>query len=1177
MKISSIRTHLLLLVMAVSIPLAMVVAADIYHDMQRNVAKTKLSLRTMAQIMAAHIDSKMVNARHTLERLAVRPLVRTMDPAHCDEALTDVQNFNPDFANLMITDMNGRMICSVLKHQNPGLAHVAVMPWFQNYRQVNRFTISEPHYGRISGRWVTVFSLPLTNEKNQMIGSIHLPVDLHFYDPQLPTQNLPDNSRFGVFAGNGVMVWRNMDPENVIGTRPNADAARRIVQVRDGEFESIGVDGINRYFSVIPMANSDWVVFVGVPVGSVRDEAVRHAIAKSLLVLASIGLLCLLATRIARRISDPVRKLALTAQRVHDGDLSVRADTGGPKEVAAVAQEFNRMIDALQSNHAQLLAFLENRAVIAWLKDEAGNMQFVSDNFLRRFGLQREQVIGKNEYDLFPAKFADEYRRNDQLLMQTMLAQENQDTGNLEVQETVPNPDGSLSWWQTNKFIFRRQDGTRLLGGLAVDVSASRQAELRIRESEARLERAVNGANDGIWEWRVNTDEQFISTRYKQLLGFEEHELPNKRSSITNRIHPDDRARVSGAMEKHLYEGEPFGVEVRLCCKNGDYHWFFSRGQVFRNAAGEPELVAGSITDINLRKRVESDLRIAAIAFEAQEGMCVTDQAGNVLRVNRAFTRITGYEASDVLGKNLRLLKSGRHDAGFYQAMWHSIAHQGAWEGEIWNRRKNGEVFPEYLIITAVRQQDQSIEQVTHYVANFNDITRSKAAEDEIMNLAFYDPLTRLPNRRLLLDRLKQALASSTRSGNEGSLLFIDLDNFKILNDTLGHNMGDMLLLQVAQRLTACVRDADTVARLGGDEFVIMLEDLSHNALEAAGQAETVGKKILAALNRPFVLNQHEHRCSASIGATLFSNHETAIEELLQQADIAMYQAKTAGRNVLCFFDPQMQTSIAERAALENELHRVLEQRQFCLHYQIQIDNHGKAIGAEALLRWQHPERGLISPGQFIPVAEETGLILPIGEWVLETACARLKLWEGDALTRDLVLAVNVSAKQFRQANFVAQVKATVEAAAINPSRLKLELTESMLQDKIEMTIATIHALKQIGVQFSLDDFGTGYSSLQYLKQLPLDQLKIDQSFVRDLATDSNDKAIVRTIIAMARTLNLDVIAEGVETVEQREILENKGCYNFQGYLFGKPVAIGEFEFMLQQYGKGHGENTHTN
>jgi diguanylate cyclase (GGDEF)-like protein/PAS domain S-box-containing protein len=450
-------------------------------------------------------------------------------------------------------------------------------------------------------------------------------------------------------------------------------------------------------------------------------------------------------------------------------------------------------------------------------------------------------------------------------------------------------------------------------------------------------------------------------------------------------------------------------------------------------------------------------------------------------------------------------------------------------------------------------------------IAIVQDITEHKVAEDRINNLAFYDPLTHLPNRRLLLDRLQQALATSARSGREGALLFIDLDNFKSLNDTLGHDMGDLLLQQVAQRLGACVREGDSVARLGGDEFVVMLEDLGQHDLEAASQTEAVGEKILAALGQPYLLLTSEYRCTPSIGVTLFNGHQLAKEELLKQADIAMYQAKKAGRNTVRFFDQQMQDAVNARVLLEDELHKALEKQQFRLYYQIQVDGSHRPLGAEALIRWMHPERGLVPPDEFIRVAEETDLILPIGQWVMDTACAQLKTWQQDVLTRNLALAVNVSAKQFHQTDFVARVQATVERHAIAPVLLKLELTESILLEKIEDTIRTMHALKEIGVQFSLDDFGTGYSSLQYLKQLPLDQIKIDRSFVRDIASDSGDREIVGTIIAMAQNLDLDVIAEGVETEEQRQFLLGNGCAHFQGYLFGKPVPVQEFETMLER------------
>jgi diguanylate cyclase (GGDEF)-like protein/PAS domain S-box-containing protein len=600
------------------------------------------------------------------------------------------------------------------------------------------------------------------------------------------------------------------------------------------------------------------------------------------------------------------------------------------------------------------------------------------------------------------------------------------------------------------------------------------------------------------------------------------------------------------------------------CCnraKDGSLYWVETTIVPNMGSDGKPFQYVAIRTDITKRKQAETELRIAAAAFESQEGMLITDASGVILRVNQAFTETTGYTSGEAVGQTPSLLKSGRHNADFYRTMWETIHRTGSWQGEIWDRRKNGEIYPKWLTITAVKGDSGA---VTHYVGSHVDITERKAAEDEVKNLAFFDPLTRLPNRRLLLDRLDHALATSTRSGREGALLFIDLDNFKTLNDTLGHDFGDLLLQQVAQRLETCVREGDTVARLGGDEFVVMLEDLSKDIPEAAAQTEAIGEKILASLNQTYQLATHEYHSTPSIGATLFTDHQAGVDVLFKQADIAMYQSKKAGRNTLRFFDPQMQVVVNVRAALESELHKALENQQFDLHYQIQVDSSQRPLGAEALIRWNHPERGLVSPAQFISLAEETGLILPIGQWVLETACTQLKIWEQDALTCDLVLAVNVSGKQFHQAGFVAQVQAIVQRHAINPKRLKLELTESMLLENIEDTIAAMNTLKVIGVIFSLDDFGTGYSSLQYLKRLPLNQLKIDQSFVRDIVSDDSDKAIVRTIIAMAHSLNLHVIAEGVETEEQRQILLKNGCTHYQGYLFSKPVPIEEFEALLR-------------
>ncbi len=437
------------------------------------------------------------------------------------------------------------------------------------------------------------------------------------------------------------------------------------------------------------------------------------------------------------------------------------------------------------------------------------------------------------------------------------------------------------------------------------------------------------------------------------------------------------------------------------------------------------------------------------------------------------------------------------------------------------------------------------------------DITERKRAEEDIQRLAFYDSLTQLPNRRFFLDRLKQALPASVRSGNQGALLFIDLDNFKIINDMYGHAKGDLLLRQAALRLLSCVRKGDTVARFGGDEFLVLLEGMSPSRTEAIIQTEIVCENIRYALGQPYQVDTHHFRSTPSIGITLFDGSHLAVDELIKQADIAMYQSKKIGRNTACFFDPVMQTAIIARANQEADLrHAIFEQTQLKLYYQVQVDATGRAMGAEALVRWHHPQLGLMLPEQFIALAEESGLILPLGHWVLATACQQLVAWATQATKAHLTLAVNISARQFKLPTFVDEVLALVEHYGVNPAKLKLEITESMLMDNVDDIIAKMTALKSQGIGFSMDDFGTGYSSLQYLKRLPLDQIKIDQSFVRDLVADENDRTIVRTIIAMAKSLNLDIIAEGVETEMQRTLLLNKGCTRFQGYLFGKPVPI---------------------
>jgi diguanylate cyclase (GGDEF)-like protein/PAS domain S-box-containing protein len=651
----------------------------------------------------------------------------------------------------------------------------------------------------------------------------------------------------------------------------------------------------------------------------------------------------------------------------------------------------------------------------------------------------------------------------------------------------------------------------------------------------------------------------------ERIFGYTVGEMQGQSSTILYLTHEQFTSIGQQAYAAIATTAGIFEQELRLKRSDGSPFWARMRG-----CALDPALPQGGsiwvFDDITELRAASDQLRLSATVFEnTADGVVITDRNRNIIAVNTSFQRITGYSEQEVIGNTPTLLNSGRQDPAFYAKMWQDLSVQRRWHGELWNRRKNGEIYPEHLAITAVLN---AAGEVDHYVGVFSDITFRKVAEDEIRHLAFYDPLTKLPNRRLMMDRLAQALTSSKRHHRHGALMLIDLDNFKTLNDTMGHDVGDQLLVRVASRLEACVRSGDTVARLGGDEFVVILEDLDESGL-AAMQAESIARKILSELCKPYLLNltlsddkliQRSHDCTCSLGVCLFRDQPVTVDDLMKRADTAMYQAKAAGRNTLRFFDPDMQAAVSARAAMEVDLRRALAQKQFVLYYQAQMDSLGRMTGAEVLLRWQHPDRGIVSPVEFVPLAEETGLILPLGQWVLEAACDQLAAWSAQPATRQLMLAVNVSARQFRQPDFVKQVLETLENAGANPHRLKLELTESLLVENVEDIIEKMTELKKCGVSFSLDDFGTGYSSLSYLKLLPLDQLKIDRSFVRDVLTDSNDAAIARTIVALGQSLGLAVIAEGVETEAQRNFLATNGCLSYQGYFFSRPVPLSEFE-----------------
>ncbi len=656
--------------------------------------------------------------------------------------------------------------------------------------------------------------------------------------------------------------------------------------------------------------------------------------------------------------------------------------------------------------------------------------------------------------------------------------------------------------------------------------------------------------------------------RFCDILGYSPHEL----SALTVRdvTHPDDMAESEAVIER-IAAGvsDEQHYEKRYRHKDGHMVWVELRTAPMHGQGVPPGQHLAVVQDISDRKRMEevqrgSEARLRQLLYRLPVGVCLVTADGALGFRNERFAQICGH-AEDA--------------AGTMQAWWELVLPEPAQRVHAvaqWNaaceaaQAGDGTIPPREHLFTCGDGSARPVDMAGVLIdgtclVTLVDLSQHKAAQQEIHYLAYYDPLTQLPNRRLLVDRLQKALAESVRRGRCGAVLMLDLDNFKTLNETQGHERGDMLLRQVAQRLYGCLQREDTVARHGGDEFVVVLEDLGQSLEGAAARAEEMGQKILAAMRHPFLLEGEPRHTTVSIGVTIFQGARETVDELLQRADLAMYQAKAGGRNALRFYDPQMQASVAARAALESDLRDGLGTGEFELFYQPQVD-HGRIVGAEALLRWRHPVRGFVSPAEFIPLAEETGLILPLGEWVLRAACERLARWARDPVLSRLKLSVNVSARQFRQGGFVGQVLAAIAGSGAEGRRLQLEMTESLLLQDLEDTIDKMQQLRAYGVCFSLDDFGTGYSSLAYLKRLPLDELKIDQSFVRDVLTDPNDASIARTIVALGTSLGLRVIAEGVETEAQRAFLERNRCHAWQGYLLSRPVDVEAFERLVASF-----------
>jgi diguanylate cyclase (GGDEF)-like protein/PAS domain S-box-containing protein len=698
--------------------------------------------------------------------------------------------------------------------------------------------------------------------------------------------------------------------------------------------------------------------------------------------------------------------------------------------------------------------------------------------------------------------------------------------------------------------------------GSCLDITDRRNTEAELRERENRLSTLLASMGEGV----VMRDAQGMlllhNSSAEQILGLSADEMQgwDVHGGLLTYLNEDGEPippRQIPAMQA-VTTGQPRAGVLGLDHRDGRRRWLWTNSTpLFDDDATTPCGVVTTIADITARREDEEQLRLALTVFRnSVEAIIVTDAQERILSVNRAFSEVTGYSAEDAIGKTPRMLQSGHHDHGFYAAMWRDIQENGFWQGEVYDQRKNGTFYPSALSISVVRDKQ---ERITHYVAVFSDITERKASEARIAYLAQHDPLTGLPNRTLLQDRLDQALAGAVRHNSRIALLFLDLDRFKTINDSLGHMIGDRLLQGVALRLSACTRDTDTISRQGGDEFLIVLTDV-----DGPDDAARVAEKILDQLHPPFDIDGQLLATSFSIGIALYPEDGTCADSLMKNADTAMYHAKECGRNTYRFFDEVMNVNALERLHMENALRQALEQQEFSLYYQPQVNlASGRIIGVEALLRWFNGSLGGVSPGCFIPLAEECGLIVPIGRWVLHQACQQAMQWQKQGFA-PIPVAVNISALQFRRADMVTTVREALDASGLAPQLLELELTESLLMQSGPEVERTLAGLKALGVRMSIDDFGTGYSSLAYLKRFPVDCLKIDQSFVRDLIDDPDDAAIVRAVIQLGRSLRLEVIAEGTETPEQLDILRAEGCSAAQGFVFSPPLPAEALNDLLR-------------